>query len=70
MKGRQIHEIAQRYCSSVDANVVLARINKDATEPPRYECLSSHLCGGASACEDSTCRHRLEKDAHKNEPVN
>ena len=45
MKKQQAQEIAQRYCSHVDANVVLAKINDNADEPPQYRCLSSHLCG-------------------------
>lgn len=49
------YDIAERYCAHMDANVILARINEDATEPPEYMCLSSHLCKGDGI---DACRHR------------
>ncbi len=48
------YEIAERYCARVDANVILTRVNEDASKPPEYHCLSSHLCSGDSV---GTCRH-------------
>ena len=57
MKKEPVHEIAQRYCSRVDANVVLAKINADVNEPPQYRCLSSHLCDGD--CGDG-CKNNAE----------
>ena len=48
------YEIAERYCARVDANVILTRVNEDATKPPEYRCLSSHLCSEEDAGQ---CRH-------------
>lgn len=48
------YEIAERYCARVDGNVILTRINADASEPPQYRCLSSHLCADK---DGEPCRH-------------
>ena len=52
------YEIAERYCAHVDGNVILTRINEDASEPPRYRCLSSHLCADRNG---EPCRHAPEE---------
>lgn len=52
------YEIAERYCSRMDANVILMRVNEDASCPPVYRCLSSHLCKDP---DNTPCRHRGEK---------
>lgn len=56
-KKQQSYEIAERYCSHVDGNVVLSKINSSADEAPRYQCLSSHLCQGKDVKE---CKNHAE----------
>ncbi len=38
------YDITERYCSHMDANVILTRINNVGSPPGEYRCLSSHLC--------------------------
>ena len=55
------YDIAERYCAHMEANVILARINEDATKPPEYMCLSSHLCKGND--DKYSCRHKRTQEA-------
>jgi len=42
------HNMVQRYCRHIDANVVVMR--DDDLEPDEYECLTPQMCGRNTSC--------------------